>query len=45
MAARHHKLDAGEHGGTVTVDENVTAALNVYLLSDWRNGVPDVVIV
>lgn len=44
MSARRHELDAGAHDGTVKVDDNVTAARDVSLLSDWRNGVRDVVI-
>lgn len=45
MAAHLPKIDTGEHDGTVTEDENATAARDVSLLSDWRNVVPDVLIV
>lgn len=45
MAARLPEIDARQHDGTATVDDNVTFARDVSLLSDLRNVVPDVLIV
>lgn len=43
MDARRPDLDVGAHDGTVIVYDNVTAASEFYLLSDWNSIVRDVV--